>query len=62
MKYYLRNYSWLVLESSNPDEIIQDFRNDEELMYLMKTHKKMKTHNKMKINYYIFYQIKLSQL
>lgn len=41
MKYYLRNYSWLVLESSNPDEIIQDFRNDEELMYLMKTHKKI---------------------
>ena len=37
----MRDDVWLVLELSHPNEIIQDFRNDEELMYLMKTHKKI---------------------
>lgn len=41
MKYYLRDDRMLVLEPNHPDEIIQDFRNDEELMYLMKTYKEI---------------------
>lgn len=39
MKYYLRKDNWVVLEHDFPDEVVQDFRNDEELMFLMKTYK-----------------------
>jgi len=41
MKYYLNDECWVVLEPSNPDEVIQDFREDENLMYLMKIHKRI---------------------
>ena len=40
----MRNDFWVVLEPSYNDEVIQDFREDENLMSLMKIHKKIMYH------------------